>query len=99
MYRCQLCQTVVPPKQRSTKVVLKTRPRTYDPRGTEAREFRGRGPRRGMPRKRPQYDKGGVGTEIVQEAMVCPKCAETFRAEQQAQAEAAAVADTSTVAD
>lgn len=92
MYRCQLCQTVVPARQRSTKVVLKTRPRTYDPRGMEPREFRGRGPRRGMPRKQPPYDKGGVGTEIVQEAMVCPKCAENFLAEQRAQAEAAALA-------
>ena len=84
MYRCQLCQTVVPAKQRSTKIVLKTRPRTYSQRGSETREFRGRFPRRGMPRKVPEYDKGGVGTEIVQEAMVCPKCAEKFAAEQQA---------------
>ena len=91
MYRCQLCQTVVPAKQRSTKIVLKTRPRTYNQRGEIAREFRGRFPRRGMPRKQPEYDKGGVGSEIVQEAMVCPKCAEKFAAEQQAAAEAVAV--------
>lgn len=91
MYRCQLCQTVVPAKQRSTKIVLKTRPRTYSSRGEVAREFRGRVPRRGMPRKQPEYDKGGVGTEIVQEAMVCPKCAEKFLAEQKAQTELSAV--------
>ena len=91
MYRCQLCQTVVPAKQRSTKIVLKTRPRTYNQRGEIAREFRGRFPRRGMPRKQPEYDKGGVGTEIVQEAMVCSKCAEKFQSEQLAQTEATAV--------
>ena len=91
MYRCQLCQTVVPAKQRSTKIVLKTRPRTYNQRGEVAREFRGRFPRRGMPRKVPEYDKGGVGSEIVQEAMVCPKCAATFAAEQEAQSALAAI--------
>jgi len=91
MYRCQLCQTVVPAKQRSTKIVLKTRPRTYHQRGEIAREFRGRFPRRGMPRKVPEYDKGGVGTEIVQEAMVCPQCAQKFAAEQQAQADPSTV--------
>lgn len=92
MFRCELCQTVVPPKQRSTKVVLKTRPRTYSARGTEAREFRGRFPRRGMPRKQPEYDKGGVGTEIVQEAMACPRCAESYLAQQKAEAQAAEAA-------
>lgn len=91
MFRCELCQTVVPARQRSTKIVLKTRPRTYHSRGTEAREFRGRFPRRGMPRKQPEYDKGGVGSEIVQEATVCPRCAEKFLAEQKALAESAAV--------
>ncbi|MBL8849360.1 MAG: hypothetical protein JNG89_06735 [Planctomycetaceae bacterium] len=95
MYRCQLCQTVVPAKQRSTKIVLKTRPRTYNQRGEIAREFRGRFPRRGMPRKQPEYDKGGVGSEIVQEAMVCPKCAEKFAAEQQAAAAAVVTSEVS----
>jgi hypothetical protein len=87
MFRCELCHTVVPPRQRSTKIVLKTRPRTYSQRGQEVREFRGRFPRRGMPRKVPEFDKGGVGTEIVQEAMACPKCAEKYMAEQKAAAE------------
>lgn len=90
MFRCELCHTVVPARQRATKIVLKTRPRTYSSRGSETREMRGRFPRRGMPRKQPEYDKGGVGTEIVREAMVCPRCAEKFLAEQKAQAEQSA---------
>jgi hypothetical protein len=45
-----------------------------------------------MPRKQPEYDKGGVGTEIVQEAMVCPRCAEKFLAEQKAEESATPVA-------
>lgn len=98
MFRCELCQTVVPPRQRSTKIVLKTRPRTYSQRGTEQREFRGRWQRRGLPRKQPEFDKGGVGTEIVQEAMACPKCAEKYMAEQKA-AEQAAVQESSTTSE
>ncbi|REJ72797.1 MAG: hypothetical protein DWQ34_13815 [Planctomycetota bacterium] len=89
MYRCELCQTIVPAGRRSIKVVLKTRPRTYAPRGSERQEryrgFRGRRPRKTTP-----YDKGGVGTEIVQEAMVCQSCAEEQQAKQQAEAAAQA---------
>ena len=80
MFRCELCHTVVPPRQRATKVVLATRQRVYASRGTERRERPGRPPRGRIPqRKEPEYDKGGVGTEIVREAMACPKCAEEHR--------------------
>lgn len=82
MFRCELCQTVVPPRQRATKIVLATRPRTYAQRGREVRERFGRPPMRGrgpVP-KRPEYDKGGVGTEIVREATVCPRCAAEHQA-------------------
>ncbi len=90
MFRCELCQTVVPPRQRSTKIVLATRPRTYASRGTERRERPGRPPRGRFPqRKEAEYDKGGVGTEIVREAMVCPKCAEEHQKEMAALAAAA----------
>ena len=30
---------------------------------------------RGKQKRRQSYDKGGEGTEIVQELMVCPECA------------------------
>ena len=91
MYRCELCQTIVPANRRSIKVVLKTRPRTYAPRGSERQE-RFRGFRGRRPRKQTPYDKGGVGTEIVQEAMVCQSCADEQHAKQQAEAAAAAAA-------
>lgn len=78
MFRCQMCNTVVPPNTRSTKIVVATRSRTYEPRGQDPRERRG-GPRsfrgRRGPRKRKPYDKGGEGSEIVRELSVCPGCA------------------------
>lgn len=77
MFRCQMCETVVPAGTRSTKVVVATRARVYEARGQDPRERRGgrvfRG-RRG-PRKKKPYDKGGQGTEIVRELSVCPSCA------------------------
>jgi hypothetical protein len=89
MFRCELCHTIVPARQRAHKIVLATRQRVYASRGTERRERPGRPPRGRIPqRKEPEYDKGGVGTEIVREAMVCPKCAGEH--EQQAAARAAA---------
>lgn len=78
MFRCQMCETVVPAGTRSTKVVTATRARVYEARGQDPRERRG-GPRtfrgRRGPRKRKPYDKGGEGTEIVRELSVCPSCA------------------------
>lgn len=77
MFRCQMCDTVVPPGTRSTKVVVATRSRTYEPRGQDPRERRGGRSFRGRrgPRKRKPYDKGGEGTEIVRELSACPSCA------------------------
>ena len=72
MFICQNCQTVVPAGTRSTKIVVQTREREYESRGPDPSERRFRGPR---PRRR-DYDRGGHGTEIVREIMVCPKCAE-----------------------
>ncbi len=89
MFRCQKCDTVVPAGIRSHKIVLQTRTREYESRGpdpSERRRFsRGRGPRT----KKQKYDRGGHGTEIVREIMVCPKCAQEH-AEQEAAAAAAA---------
>ncbi len=74
MFRCQLCQTVVPAGTRTTKIVVATRKKFYSSRGSAPQmggpRFRGR---RTEPAK--PYDKGGVGTEIVREASVCPDCA------------------------
>lgn len=78
MFRCQICNTIVPAGTRSTKVVLATRHRVYEARGQDPRERRGgrsfRGRSRG-PRKKKPYDKGGTGTEIVRELSACPSCA------------------------
>ena len=75
VFRCQLCQTVVPAGTRTSKIVLTTRSKTYDERGRQPSErggFRGRG-RRITPKS--NFDKGGEGREIVREAAVCPACA------------------------
>jgi hypothetical protein len=77
MYRCQMCDKVVPSGTRATKLVVATRERTYESRGQDPRERRGARPFRGRrgPRKKKPYDKGGQGTEIVRELSVCPACA------------------------
>ena len=83
MFRCQKCGTIVPANVRAHKIVVATRPKTYEPRGQDPSERRGR-PRfqRGRRiRKRKPYDKGGQGTEIVRELAVCPKCAAELVAE------------------
>jgi hypothetical protein len=73
MYRCQLCQCVVPPRTLCHHLVLKRRSKAYPYRSrantvvriTEAG-------------KRKEYhtdDPGGQGQEVVQEVIVCPACA------------------------
>ncbi len=91
MFRCQKCDTIVPAGTRTSKVVVATRPRTYDARGQDPSERRGRGRfvRGKKVRKRKPYDKGGAGTEIVRELSVCPRCAEEMNAEIAAQNAAA----------
>ncbi|HUG90738.1 MAG TPA: hypothetical protein VML55_07895 [Planctomycetaceae bacterium] len=74
MFRCQKCDTVVPQGVRSQKIVVQTRTRQYAARGTRPSEWRPT--RRRFPVARTQpYDKGGEGTEIVKELLVCPACA------------------------
>jgi hypothetical protein len=77
MFRCQMCNKIVPANTRTTKLVVATRERTYEARGQDPRERRGGRTFRGRrgPRKKKPYDKGGQGTEIVRELAVCPKCA------------------------
>ncbi len=95
MFRCQSCETIVPAGTRSRKIVLQTRSKTYEPRGADPRERgrwgRGRGRGCGGSKKKQQYDKGGVGTEIVREIMVCPTCGEKHAAEEAAATEQAAL--------
>lgn len=71
MFRCQMCDTVVPAGTRANKVVVASRPRTYASRGGGERGgFRGR-----FREPRPEFDKGGTGREIVRELSVCGNCA------------------------
>jgi len=91
MFRCQKCGQVAPAGAKSERVAVSTRSKVYPSRGqnTERRfggGFRGRSQ---VPKK--LQDRGGEGREIVQELMVCPNCAASVRAEQEAR-EAAQIA-------
>lgn len=74
MFRCQICGQVAAPGTRATKVVVVSREKIYAPRGGDPDGFRGRG--RFRSNSKPK-DKGGKGTEIVQELIACEGCAAT----------------------
>jgi hypothetical protein len=91
MFRCQKCGQVAPAGAKSERVAVSTRARVYPSRG-QSPERRFGGGFRGRPQvPKKQQDRGGEGREIVQELMVCPKCAASVRAEHEAR-EAAQVA-------
>lgn len=99
MFRCEQCGGVVAPGIRTTRIVVETRDKTYEPRGSRERDRVRRFGRKmdasRKARRRQVFDKGGRGTEIVREIVACPKCAlevTAARAEAAAQAEAAATA-------
>lgn len=84
VFRCDSCGTVVPAGVREHKIVVETRPKRYEARGSSRETFRGprhRGPIGRRARRQRSFDKGGEGTEIVREISVCPKCAENHAAE------------------
>jgi hypothetical protein len=73
MFRCQLCQCVVPPRTPGQQLVLKMRRKKYLYRSRanvvvvyEAGK---------KPKKEYRDDPGGEGREIVKEVIVCPTCA------------------------
>lgn len=73
MFRCQLCQRVVPPRTPSQHLILKRRSKAY-PYRCRANSF----VRTNETGKRKEYhtdDPGGQGQEVVQEVIVCPACA------------------------
>jgi len=83
VFRCQMCDCIVPQGIRAHKLVVKTRQKNYAPRGTkpvERRNWR----QRGRVKRRQVYDKGGEGTEIVRELAICPDCATKHQMEQEA---------------
>jgi hypothetical protein len=68
LYRCEACNTVVPPRTQANKVVLETRPKVYrnvkKPKGKR---------RRNQPVDIEATSTSG--TEIVHEALLCGACA------------------------
>lgn len=93
MFRCDRCHAVVPAGTRATKIVVETRTKVYESRGGLTREFpRMRRPMGRRARRQSTFDKGGVGTEIVREISVCPKCAAEHQAQLAAEQAAAAAA-------
>lgn len=71
MYRCAICDSVSKPGERANRVPLRTRRKVYDARSnsqpTGKRKDRSR-------RGRWRADPGGIGFEIVAEAVVCTSC-------------------------
>jgi hypothetical protein len=74
MFRCQLCQCLVPPRTPLQRLVLKKRGKKYPYRSRANVIVRQRRTDK-KPRKETVDDPGGEGQEIVQEVMVCPDCA------------------------
>ena len=76
MYRCELCNSVQPPRTRCVKIAVESRPAEY-PSRAKAHKMR-------IGRKLKHFDDpGGAGYEIAKEALACPKCAEEFLAKRQ----------------
>ena len=73
MFRCQVCQSVVPPQTPGHRLVLRRRAKAY-PHRSRANAF----VRTNEVGKRKEYhtdDPGGEGQEVVEEVIVCPGCA------------------------
>jgi len=74
MFRCQLCQSVVPSRIPPQRVVLQQRRKEYSYRSRANVVIRK--PKDGKKTKKEfRDDPGGEGHEIVQEVIVCPTCA------------------------
>ena len=88
MFQCKFCKVTVAPHTPQQKVVIETKQVTYP-----ARPKAHRYAKRLAPDKKRQFccdkegkwischccDHGGVGVEIVREAILCAPCAERFR--------------------
>lgn len=84
MYRCTICNTVVPPGVRANRIVLETRPAEYPSRPKAHTQRVGR-------KLKHFDDPGGAGYEIAKEGLACKNCAERHERER-AEAEAAEAA-------
>ena len=68
MYRCQICNTVVPPGNPAHEIVVETRPAVYPHRPGANRFLR-------KHKIEKRDDRGGSGSEIVRTVIACPRCA------------------------
>jgi hypothetical protein len=73
VFRCQLCDEVVPPRTAARRVVVRTRGKKYPFRPRINRLVRLS--ESGKPKETFTDDPGGAGQEIVGELLVCPACA------------------------
>src|SRR5687767_10511261 len=73
MFRCQLCQCVVPPRTPCQHLVVKRRRREY-PYRSRANTIVVQVPGK-KPKTEYRDDPGGEGREIAAELIVCPDCA------------------------
>ena len=71
MYKCQICQQVIPANTKAQRVVVETRVRVYP--------FRKAVNQLALVKNKWVHpdDKGGTGREIVHEMIACPVCAAT----------------------
>ena len=68
MFKCEVCNKIVPSSISAKRIVIQTRRAKY-PFRKDANKFRVDG------KLKTTDDKGGSGREIVKEALACPKCA------------------------
>ncbi len=83
MYRCELCNVVVPSGTPAEIVVVETRPTEYPSRPKAHKHRVGR-------KMKHSDDPGGAGYEIAREAKACARCAAEFRRKLATEAEAEA---------
>ena len=74
MFRCPLCQAVVPPRTPAHCLVVRRRTKKYPFRSRANTIVRKPDPGK-KPKREYRDDPGGEGQEIVQELTVCPACA------------------------
>jgi hypothetical protein len=69
MYKCEICQRIVPPGTKANRIPVETRFRRYPMRPKANHYIKEH-------KQVTSDDPGGVGHEIVREVLACPDCAE-----------------------
>ena len=76
MFVCQICGRIVPPRTPAARIVVARRPKQYSFRHNANIYYRPDS--NGKVKEHQSDDPGGVGWEIVREALACPDCAGRF---------------------